>query len=97
MSFPPATSAEAVIDQPARAQFEAFLDEHRNEPGLDEIVRGNRRGPIPLRRVYLHVLRELAPRRFPSSSLPVGVAILLFTGLPASECRRLAGRRYRSA
>jgi hypothetical protein len=28
--------------------------------GLDDIVRGNRRGPKPLRWVYLHVLRELA-------------------------------------
>ena len=146
---PPVTSAEDVIDQPARVQFEAFLDEHRTELGesldglteeqarrslvpsrttllglvkhatfvekvwfdeavtgrsraeigipatpdesfvlddhdtiatirqahreaceasrratsslgLDDIVRGNRRGPLPLRWVYLHVLRELA-------------------------------------
>jgi hypothetical protein len=28
--------------------------------GLDDVVRGNRRGPLPLRWVYLHVLRELA-------------------------------------
>jgi hypothetical protein len=28
--------------------------------GLDDIVRGNRRGPLPLRWVYLHVLREVA-------------------------------------
>jgi hypothetical protein len=28
--------------------------------GLDDMVRGNRRGPLPLRWVYLHVLRELA-------------------------------------
>ena len=149
MSFPPTTSAEDVIDQPARAQFEAFLDEHRRELnscldglteeqvrrslvpsrttllglvkhatfvekvwfdeavtcrsraeigipatpdesfilrdndtiatvqqahreacqasrratsslGLDDIVRGNRRGPLPLRWMYLHMLRELA-------------------------------------
>lgn len=26
----------------------------------DDVVRGNRRGPLPLRWVYLHVLRELA-------------------------------------
>jgi Protein of unknown function (DUF664) len=147
-SFPP-TFAEDVIGQPARAQFEAFLDEHRRELngfldgvteqqarrslvpsrttllglvkhatfvekvwfdeavtcrsraeigipatpdesfilqnndtiatvqqahreacessrratsslGLDDILRGNRRGPLPLRWVYLHVLRELA-------------------------------------
>jgi hypothetical protein len=28
--------------------------------GLDDLVQGNRRGPLPLRWVYLHVLRELA-------------------------------------
>lgn len=28
--------------------------------GLDHILDGNRRGPLPLRWVYLHVLRELA-------------------------------------
>jgi hypothetical protein len=28
--------------------------------GLDDLVNGNRRGPLPLRWVYLHVLRELA-------------------------------------
>jgi hypothetical protein len=28
--------------------------------GLDDVVEGNRRGPLPLRWVYLHVLRELA-------------------------------------
>ncbi len=149
MSSLPTTFAEDVIDQPARAQFEAFLDEHRSELngclgglteeqvrrslvpsrttllglvkhatfvervwfdeavtcrsraeigisatpdesfvlhdndtiatvrqahreacesshratsslGLDDMVHGNRRGPLPLRWVYLHVLRELA-------------------------------------
>lgn len=142
-------SAEDVIDQPARAQFEAFLDEHRtalnscldglteeqarrslvasrttllglvkhatfvervwfdeavtcrsrheigipaspdesfvlsdsdtiasvqrahrhacdssrratSTIGLDDVVLGNRRGPLPLRWVYMHVLREMA-------------------------------------
>ncbi|MEV4122388.1 DinB family protein [Micromonospora sp. NPDC049645] len=28
--------------------------------GLDDVLRGHRRGPVPLRWVYLHVLRELA-------------------------------------
>jgi len=149
MASGPARSAEDVIDQPIRAQFEAFLDEHRNrltgclvgltedqarrllvpsrttllglvkhatfvekvwfdeavtcrsraeiglpptpddsfalsdddniatvrqahleaceasrrmtsELDLDSIIYGNRRGPLPLRWVYLHVLRELA-------------------------------------
>ncbi|MEU8299662.1 DinB family protein [Micromonospora sp. NPDC048909] len=149
MSLFPPTFAEDVIDQPAKAQFEVFLDEHRRalndcldglteeqarrslvpsrttllglvkhatfvekvwfdeavtcrsraEIGipatpdesfilddddtiatvrrahaeacessrratssleLDDMLRGNRRGPLPLRWVYLHVLRELA-------------------------------------
>ena len=30
------------------------------ELGLDDLLLGNRRGPLPLRWVYLHVLRELA-------------------------------------
>jgi hypothetical protein len=149
MSSLPATFAEDVIDQPAQAQFEVFLDEHRSalngcldglteeqvrrslvpsrttllglvkhatfvekvwfdeavtcrsraeigipvtpdesfilddddtiatvqrahreaceasrratsSLGLDDMVNGNRRGPLPLRWVYLHVLRELA-------------------------------------
>ena len=28
--------------------------------GLDDLLRGNRRGPLPLRWVYLHTIRELA-------------------------------------
>jgi hypothetical protein len=149
MSPFPATFANDVIDQPARAQFEVFLDEHRSvlngcldglteeqvrrslvpsrttllglvkhatfvekvwfdeavtcrsraeigipatpdesfilddddtiatvqrahreaceasrraasSLGLDDVVHGNRRGPLPLRWVYLHMLRELA-------------------------------------
>jgi hypothetical protein len=34
---------------------------HRKRP--EEIVHGNRRGPLPLRWVYLHMLRELAQHR----------------------------------
>jgi hypothetical protein len=149
MPFLPVASTEDVVDQPARVQFEVFLDEHRSELnscldgltevqarrslvpsrttllglvkhatfvekvwfdeavtgrpraeigipatpdesfilrhddtiatvqqthreaceasrrateslGLDDVVRGNRRGPLPLRWVYLHMLRELA-------------------------------------
>jgi hypothetical protein len=149
MSPLPATFAEDVINQPARVQFEVFLDEHRgalngclnglteqqvrrslvpsrttllglvkhatfvekvwfdeaitcrsraqigipatpdesfilddsdtiatvrrahreaceasrrttSSLGLDDMVHGNRRGPLPLRWVYLHMLRELA-------------------------------------
>jgi Protein of unknown function (DUF664) len=149
MSLLPDTSTEDVLDQPLRAQFEVFLDEHRSELNqsldglteeqarrslvpsrttllglvkhatfvekvwfdegitgrprseiglqatpdesftltgddtiatvqqahreaceasrratesldLDDLLRGNRRGPLPLRWVYLHLLRELA-------------------------------------
>jgi len=149
MSSVPSTFAERVFDQPARAQLEVFLDEHRaalngcldgltqeqarrslvpsrttllglvkhatfvekvwfdeavtcrsraeigipstpdesfvlddddtvasvqqahrdaceasrlatSSLGLDDLVQGNRRGPLPLRWVYFHVLRELA-------------------------------------
>jgi hypothetical protein len=149
MSSHPTTSAEDVTSQPARVQFEVFLDEHRSDlnscldglteeqarrslvpsrttllglvkhatfvekvwfdeavtsrprteigipqtpdesfilhdgdtiatvrqahleaceasrratssMGLDDMVYGNRRGPLPLRWVYLHMLRELA-------------------------------------
>jgi hypothetical protein len=149
MPFLPATSAEDVIDQPSRVQFEVFLDGHRSalnrcldglteeqarrslvpsrttllglvkhvtfvekvwfdeaitcrpraeigipatpdesfildendtiatvqqahreacesarrataSLGLDDVVHGNRRGPLSLRWVYLHMLRELA-------------------------------------
>ena len=38
MPFHPATSAEDAIDQPARAQFEAFLGEHRD--GLSRCLDG---------------------------------------------------------
>lgn len=38
MPFHPATSAEDAIDQPARAQFEALLDEHRD--GLNRCLDG---------------------------------------------------------
>lgn len=38
MPFLPATSAEDAVDQPARAQFEAFLDEHRD--GLNRCLDG---------------------------------------------------------
>lgn len=149
MSSLPATAADDVINQPARAQFEAFLDDHRHQlntcldglteeqvrrslvpsrttllglvkhatfvekvlfdeaitcrprseigipatpdesfilddgdtiatvrqahleacessrrlaasHGLDELIHGNRRGPLPLRWMYLHAIREFA-------------------------------------
>lgn len=28
--------------------------------GVDDVVHGNRRGPLPMRWIYLHMLRELA-------------------------------------
>jgi hypothetical protein len=45
-----------------RAHREACQSSRRaaSSLGLDDLLRGNRRGPLPLRWVYLHVLRELA-------------------------------------
>ena len=44
------------------AHLEACELSRRNAAalGLDDLVYGNRRGPLPLRWVFLHVLRELA-------------------------------------
>ncbi|GAB0025467.1 hypothetical protein VN1338_45220 [Helicobacter pylori] len=35
-------------------------DGHRRHDHRDDVVTGNRRGPLPLRWVLVHVLRELA-------------------------------------
>jgi hypothetical protein len=45
-----------------RAHREACESSRRatSSLGLDDILPGNRRGPLPLRWVYLHMLRELA-------------------------------------
>ena len=44
------------------AHLQACEDSRRRAAplALDDLVRGNRRGPLPLRWVYLHMLRELA-------------------------------------
>jgi hypothetical protein len=51
-----------TIDTVRRAHREACEASRRatSELGPDDVLRGNRRGPLPLRWVYLHVLRELA-------------------------------------
>jgi hypothetical protein len=45
-----------------RAHHEACEASRREASSLqlDDLVHGNRRGPLPLRWVYLHMLRELA-------------------------------------
>ena len=46
-----------------RAAYELVCEESRRAVAdleLDDLLHGNRRGPLPLRWVYLHVLRELA-------------------------------------
>jgi hypothetical protein len=50
------------IDTVCRAHREACQAARRATAGLqlNDMVTGNRRGPLPLRWVYLHVLRELA-------------------------------------
>ncbi|MDQ4504208.1 DinB family protein [Sinomonas sp. ASV322] len=51
-----------TIESVRAAHREACEDSRRAAAGLtlDDVVRGNRRGPLPLRWVYLHMLRELA-------------------------------------
>lgn len=51
-----------TVDSVQQAHEQACDDSRRATAslGLDDTLRGNRRGPLPLRWVYLHVLRELA-------------------------------------
>ncbi|MEU7799207.1 DinB family protein [Micromonospora arborensis] len=65
----PATPDESFILDDAdtiatiqRAHREACEASRRatSSLSLDDVLRGNRRGPLPLRWVYLHVLREFA-------------------------------------
>ena len=61
MPSQPATSTEDVISQPARAQFEAFLDEHRGE--LNRCLEGlteeqARRSLVPSRTTLLGLVKH---------------------------------------
>src|SRR5579863_9729837 len=61
MSSLPATSAEDVIDQPARAQFEAFLGEHRGALNgcLDGLTEEQaRRSLVPSRTTLLGLVKH---------------------------------------
>ena len=51
-----------TIESVRRAHQDACQESRQAtaELSLDDILPGNRRGPLPLRWVYLHVLRELA-------------------------------------
>ncbi|WP_026455533.1 DinB family protein [Saccharomonospora iraqiensis] len=55
-------TAEDTIDSVRRQHRDACAASRRAvaDLGLDEYLHGNRRGPLPLRWVYFHVLRELA-------------------------------------
>ena len=65
----PATPDESFVLEDSdtvdsvRAAHRAACEDSRRATAsmdLDDVLRGNRRGPLPLRWVYLHVLRELA-------------------------------------
>ncbi len=65
----PATADESfVLDEGdtiagIQAAYRLACEESRRRTaplGLSDVVKGNRRGPLPLRWVYLHMLRELA-------------------------------------
>ncbi len=55
-------TADDTIERVLAAHREACEASRRNVAavGLDDLVTGNKRGPLPLRWVYLHALRELA-------------------------------------
>ncbi len=55
-------SDDDTIATVRQAHLEACEASRRatSELDLDDLLRGNRRGPLPLRWVYIHVLRELA-------------------------------------
>lgn len=55
------TSEDSI--ESVRADYRRICAESRTATaglGLDDVVSGNRRGPLPMRWIYLHVLRELA-------------------------------------
>jgi hypothetical protein len=55
------TGADTILS--VKKTYLEVCDASRNAVknlGLDDVIRGNRRGPLPLRWIYLHVLRELA-------------------------------------
>src|SRR5271170_481320 len=61
MSFLPSASAEDVTGQPARAQFEAFLDEHRSDLNhcLDGLTEEQaRRSLVPSRTTLLGLVKH---------------------------------------
>ena len=53
---------EDTIESVRAAYLQACADSRAIAAGrgIDDVVSGNRRGPLPLRFVYLHLLRELA-------------------------------------
>jgi hypothetical protein len=53
------TDTVASVQQAHREACEASRQATQTL-GLDDILEGNRRGPLPLRWVYIHMLRELA-------------------------------------
>jgi hypothetical protein len=76
---------EDTISSVRAAHQQACTDSRRAVSGmtLDDRVLGNRRGPLPLRWVYLHVLRELAQHCGHADILRE--QILAMNELPSSE------------
>lgn len=68
LGLPPGPEETFVLDEgdtidSVRRRYLAACEESRERSaplGLDDVLTGNRRGPLPLRWVLLHVLRELA-------------------------------------
>lgn len=62
VTMPDGRTSFDVTSEPLKVQLETFLDEHRATASLDldDVLRGHWLGPLPLRWVYLHALREFA-------------------------------------
>ena len=68
IGFPATPDESYVLDEAdtvetVRSAYVAACEDSRRAAaslGVDDTVLGNRRGPLPVRWVYLHMLRELA-------------------------------------
>src|SRR6266581_4255964 len=99
MSSLPATFAEDVIDQPARAQFEVFLDEHRGALNgcLDGLTEEQVRRPlVPSRTTLLGLVKHAAFVEKVWFDEAVTGRPRAEIGIPATHASQHAARRHPS-
>ena len=91
----PATFAEDVINQPARAQFEAFLDEHRGELNrcLDGLTEEQaRQSLVPSRTTLLGLVKHATRARAVSERCRNGVLCPTESDAEGGGTKRMLGR-----